>query len=408
MSLGTLKRSVTLHNSSRNQKEKASKMLLMYANEPEEVDELPFGSVGVILGLKFTRTGDTLVAAHGKAGEEMPMQHITPPLPVVATSVIPETTADTFPVQSALEALSRTDPSVRLENKEGQLLVHGLGSLHLEIVERRLKDEWGVNFEFGKQRVSYREGLVAMDDAVEEGEWTANVAGKPVPLQLTLSLRPLIEGETGDDAWDGNLVLDSHGKPIPGAFVARGLATTLSNSPHSALGMSGLRIKVLDFKHPPHVHPSLLTGAAAYILRERLKAVGMGPIMEPYIRLRISVHEDSIGKVIKDLTENSGEVLDLEGSASSHEEAGGYPEDGVYIPPDWMSPSGSISAIKSGTGVTLRRSIEAIAPLSRMLDYSNRLRALSGGHGSFEMSNAGFREVSEVRKLEILREIGRA
>lgn len=422
---GTLTKQSTVVNTTRNQREKVSKLLLLYASEAEEVDELPFGSVGVILGLKFTRTGDTLVGTQTKDSSDVPssMANIIAPPAVMSTSVIPQSHSDLQPVQDALRALSRTDPSVRLDTQEGQILVHGLGALHLEIVERRLRDEWGVNFEFGKRRVSYREGLNAGGSGETTGQWTVEVHGKPVVVTITLDMRPLEDGESGDDVWDGNVVLGMDGKPLPApdaftnqqaplANVARGLATTLSNSPHSSLAVSHVRVQVTAFHVPATASPALLAGGAAFVLRDRLRAGGMGPVMEPYIRLRITVHEDSIGKVVKDLTENGGEVLDLAGTgvAGVEEDAGAYSQDGVYVPPDWLSPSasGSPGGDSRAGAIMFRRSIHAVAPLSRMLDYSNRLRALSGGHGQFEMSNAGFREVAETRKMEILREIGRA
>jgi elongation factor G len=396
-----------------------SKILLLYASEAQEVDELPFGSVGVILGMKFTRTGDTLAGGTGKEVRDAPLAQIIPPLPVMSTSIIPHSNSDTQPVQEALEALSRTDPSVRLDNKDGQILIHGLGALHLEIVERRLRDEWDVNFECGKQRVSYREGLAAVSEQVETGTWKTDASGRSVELQISFGLRPLSPEEIGDEAWDGNVVVDRRGKRLPGpdafdqmvplAHIVRGIATTLSNSPHTALAMSHVRVQISEWHCPPGVNSSLLVGAAAVILRERIKAAGMGPTMEPYSRLRIVVHEDNLGKVVKDLTENGGEVLDLEGSTSGPEEAGGYPEDGVYVPPAWISPSSTPLSNNGHTAdITLKRSIDAIAPLGRMLNYSTRLRALSGGHGTFEMSNAGFKEVGDMRRTEILREIGRA
>jgi elongation factor G len=94
--------------------------------------------------------------------------------------------------------------------------------------------------------------------------------------------------------------------------------------------------------------------------------------------------------------------------ADGTEEVGGYPQEGNYIPPPWLSPSGDNTRENAASEPRLKRTINAVAPLSQMLDYSNRLRALSGGHGLFEMANAGFRQVSNARRLEILKEIGRA
>ncbi|KAI0068795.1 P-loop containing nucleoside triphosphate hydrolase protein [Artomyces pyxidatus] len=419
---GTVTRQSVLLNSTRNTKERVSKLILLYASEAEEVEELPFGSVGVILGLKHTRTGDTLTSTKGTI-ETSSLAKIIPPPAVMSASVIPQSHADLEPVEQALMALTRTDPSVRVETQEGQLLVHGLGALHLEIVEGRLRDEWNVNFEFGKRRVSFRESLGPLTSgSPPQDTWTATVGGKSVTTAVTFTLRPLEDDEAGDPLWDGNVVVWSDGRALPSpdtlqdthnpiTHVARGIASTLSNSPHTALPLSRLHIAVSSFTCPPDVPASVLAGASAVILRNNLRARAMGPLMEPFVQLRISVGEEVLGKVVKDVTEHGGEVLDLAGSNVSidGEAALAYSDDGVYIPPKWLSPS-TMSWAKSADTHALRqrRSVTAVAPLSRMLDYSTRLRALSGGHGQFEMTGAGFRLVNQARQQEILREIGRA
>lgn len=394
-------------------------MLLTYANETEEVESLPFGSVGVILGLRFTRTGDTLVANPQQADSSL--QDIVPPPAVMSTSVLPQTHADLQPVQDAIEALARTDPSVRVEVQEGQLLVHGLGSLHLEIVENRLKEEWGARFEFGKRRVSYRESLGPGAITPKPVSWESQVAGKQVQVQVDFSIRPLMPEEEGNPLWEGNVVVDQDDKPLPLpdtyynqqtnplANIGRGIITALSNSPHTFLALSHVHVKVNSYQFPSEAPPSVLAGASAVLLRDQMKLAGMGPVLEPYIRLKITVGDDSLGKVVKDLTEHGGEVLDLAAGTSGQEgdeDIVPYSEDGVYVPPEILSPSAANVEVNASSNY--KRSIHAVAPLSRMLDYSNRLRAISGGHGIFEMANAGFRLVSNTRKQEILREIGRA
>lgn len=385
----------------------------MYASRAEEVSELPFGSVGVVLGLKWTRTGDTLVGGGIPRSMRSTMRDIIPPPAVVSAAVIPQSHSDLLPVQQALESLSRTDPSVRVDVQEGQILVHGLGSLHLEIVEGRLRDEWNVNFEFGKRRVSYREGLGLLP--INSGAQTAELAG--VPISITLDIRPLSSDEEGDPLWEGNIVVDPKGRPFPTpeiisgtpeAFIASGIASCLSNSPHSSLPMSHVFIQVKDFAVP--APPSLLTGATAIILRGLIRQAGMGVIMEPYVLFKISVPEDSLGQVVKDLTENGGEIQDMDAGSTTvdgSDESDAYTEDAVYIPPLWLSPAAPGLAASGASSPRTKRWIHAVAPLSQMLDYSNRLRALSGGNGQFEMSSAGFKEVSESRKTQILKEIGR-
>ncbi|KAF9464444.1 P-loop containing nucleoside triphosphate hydrolase protein [Collybia nuda] len=418
---GKLTRQSVVLNTNRNQRERVSKLLLLYASEVEEVEELPFGSVGVILGLKYTRTGDTLVSSGGPPSNRSVLREITPPAAVISASVIPQSHSDLEPVQSALESLVRTDPSVRVDLQEGQILVHGMGALHLEIIERRLKDEWSANFEFGKRRVSYREGLGPGASSLKSNMWQTDVGGRHTDIFIEFDVRPLASGEQGDPAWGGNIILDEVGMLLPPsdsmtgtaqAFIAQGIASALSNSPNTSLAMSHLHVQLKKFS-VPLPSTSLLTGASAAILRNRIRDAGVGPVMEPFVHLKISVNEDSLGKVVKDLTEHGGEVLDLGTSPSMSmdetDEVGGYPEDGIYVPPSWLSPSGGSSGTsQSSMSLRVRRTVHALAPLSKMLDYSNRLRSISGGHGLFEMANAGFREVSETRKLEILKEIGRA
>lgn len=398
--------------------------MLLYASEAEEVESLPFGSVGVILGLKYTRTGDTLVSTKSSSGPSLPLRDIIPPPPVMSMSVIPQSHSDLEPVQNALDSLARTDPSVRVDVQEGQILVHGLGSLHLEIVESRLKDEWNAHFELGRRRVSYREGLGTGTASPEDNTWSTEIAGKPLAVTIDFIVRALDVSEEGDPLWDGNVVLDQKGVPLrspdfhsnpldPMANIARGIYNTLSNSPHTSLALSNLHIQVSSFQYPLEAAPSsVLAGASAVILRNCIRAAGMGPLLEPFIRLKIAVNEDSVGKVVKDLTEHGGEVLDLASGSGNpadvEEDLEPYSEDGVYIPPQELSPSSSNSPEHESSSSRFKRSIYAVAPLSRMLDYSDRLRALSGGNGLFETVNAGFRKVSEARKMEILREIGRA
>lgn len=417
---GKITRRTSLLNTTRNQKEKPGKLLLLYASEVKEVQELPFGSVGVILGLKHTRTGDTLISSNAPDTYKSSLRDITPPPAVISASVIPRSHSDLLPVQNALESLSRTDPSLRVDLQEGQILVHGLGALHLEIVEGRLREEWKVEFEFGRRYVSYREALGPNPPSPGWNTWQTEVAGNLVSITIPLKVRSLEPQEKGDPVWDGNIVIDENGKPVPApewipgsllSYAAEGLLDALSNSPHSSLPLTKMHIQIGNLKNIGTRVPATITSSTATVLQRRIREAGFGPVLEPSVALKISISESSLGKVVKDLTEHGGEILDLaDGNLSSDgiEAVEVYSDEGVYVPPEWLSPSGTSTTQSRSHGSHVKRSIQAVAPLSQFLDYSSRLRALSEGHGVFEMSNAGFKEVSDERKLEILREIGRA
>ena len=420
--IGVLTKHTTLLNTSRGRRERVSKLLLLYASQPEEVESLSFGSVGVILGLKHTRTGDTLVSAFGPSidGATVSLREITAPPAVISVSVIPNSHSDLQPVQEALSALNRTDPSARIEEQEGQLLLHGLGALHLEIVEGRLRDEWGVQFQFGKRRVSYREGFNSPEFSGIR-TWKMQVAGQPVTATLSICVRALKDEETGSASWGGNIVVDGSGVSLPAPeavhdphclsiYLSQGLSSSLLNSYHTGLPLSHLHITVHSYDLSASSPPALLARAGAHILREILREAGMGPLMEPYVRLKVDVGEESIGKVVKDLTEHLGEITDLGVSSTTESEdqvTEAFSQNDLYVPPAWLTPCSALSTNNSSQAIRSKRSIHAIAPLSQMLDYSIRLRALSGGYGTFDMVSEGFRRVGEARKSEILKELGR-
>ena len=430
--VGTLTRQTSLLNTSTQKKERISKLFLPYASEHEEVDSLPYGSVGIILGLQHTRTGDTLISTFGPSGiaERQPLPAIVPPPATISASIIAQTQSDLDLVRDALTALSRTDPSARWTEEEGQILVHGLGALHLEIIEGRLRDEFGVQCQMGKRQVSYREAFPEGLEIEEAMTWTKEINGKPSQASVTLLVRPMKEGEQPDEGWNGNVVVRAeNGTRLPATVaeatarslspditsIIQGLNGPLSASPHAHLPLFGLHVSVQKFSNVPGSPHAALAAASSTLLRKILHGAGAGDVMEPYIRVKVNVPETAMGRVVKDLTEHNGEILELESGASAAAdsidddvESAPYSVDMIYVPPRWVSPCAVAQGAQLVDVARLKRSIHAVAPLSKMLDYSTRLRAVSGGQATFTMSTLGFRRVGPVRRLEVLKELGRA
>lgn len=345
------------------------------------------------------------------------LRSITPPPSVISASVIPNSRADDGPLADALISLARTDPSIRVteDEQEAQTLVHGLGALHLEIVEGRLRDEWRVSCTFGKRRVSYRETWSDLGPHTHTEHWQRDMGGKKIGASVSLTVRSLTSHETPDEEWGGNLVLHTTVplRPIiPESsqddallYVAQGLLSSLTSSPHSSLSVAGLHITVdaclLDGSSPPSVAAS----AASVALRRALQQIGPGVLMEPYMSVIVHTAEEHVGKIVKDFNERGGEVQDLTAGASTDADEA-FSAEGMYVPPALLTPSAMPLMGKAPT-VRMKRTVQAMAPLSRMLDYSSRLRALSAGQATFEMQAHGFRSVNEPRQLEILEEIGR-
>ncbi|KAF6767124.1 Elongation factor, GTP-binding domain protein [Kalmanozyma brasiliensis GHG001] len=230
---GTLHRSTVLFNTTTGARERLSRVLFPFADSYTETDTLRAGQIGVILGLRDTRTGDTLVdvssAGTAKAGtgakggmdanevKTLRLKRVHIPPPVFSMSLEPASKSDVDAVSDALNLLIRTDPSLRLdesgEGTTGQTVLSGMGELHLEIAKDRLANEFGVNARMGAVRVSYRETL---DEGLggREVEETVerDLAGKKIKIGAKIKVRALGEDEmhlaSGADAavYGGNVV----------------------------------------------------------------------------------------------------------------------------------------------------------------------------------------------------------
>ncbi|KAJ9478230.1 Ribosome-releasing factor 2, mitochondrial [Pseudozyma hubeiensis] len=216
---GTLQRSTVLFNTTIGARERLSRVLFPFADQYVETSTLRAGQIGVILGLRDTRTGDTLVdistTSHtpsksaprdGKAAldsnsvKSLRLKRVHIPPPVFSMSLEPASKSDVDSVSDALNLLIRTDPSLRLdesgEGTTGQTVLSGMGELHLEIAKDRLANEFGVNARMGAVRVSYREtldeglGWVQVEDVVER-----ELAGKKIKIGAKIKVRALGEDE---------------------------------------------------------------------------------------------------------------------------------------------------------------------------------------------------------------------
>ncbi|KAK0562354.1 Ribosome-releasing factor 2, mitochondrial [Tilletia horrida] len=245
---GTLSRTSTLFNTTTQTRERLAKVFLPFADQYVETPALRAGQIGVIMGLRDTRTGDTLIDARnatsalpssdksskrGTTGggnsvtKTLRLRPIHVPPPVFSMSIEPESKSDEASVTEALSMLVRTDPSLRLDDGSssdggfgsagtGQTVLSGMGELHLEIARERLANEFGVRARMGSVRVSYRETLDGDGPASAEGEgvqveevWEKEVGGKKLKAGCTLMVRRLNEeaGEVGDAATGGNKIV---------------------------------------------------------------------------------------------------------------------------------------------------------------------------------------------------------
>ena len=461
---GTINRNATLFNTNLQTSEKAPRLLRMYASDGIDIPAIPAGQIGVILGLKHTRTGDTLVSYIGSNPQTGPpaplntlqLRPIEVPPPVFFASIEPHSLSEEKPVADALALLLREDPSLRcsVDQESGQTLLSGMGELHLEIARDRLVQDFKAKASMGRIEIGYRECLLS-PSSIETAMFERETAGRKGKAGCTASSAPFAGDEEALAAvatdteysshQDGNRVTvsivgspglaeetESSGSPLtphlPLATVytalANGAFAALARGPRHTYAMYGTNVSItLD----PALHvfgnettPGALSSAARLATQVALSnaaAQGGTALMEPVMNVIISVDETSLGPVVHDISSaRGGHISSLDDAdvieASTH--GGKTREDlpfidlrKVYAPPDPFAAS-SVAVGEDlgmpGSG-NRQKSITAKVPLKEMVGYLKHLRSMTGGRGTFVMSVDRFERMGGQREKALLREL---
>ncbi|CAG8726296.1 11170_t:CDS:2 [Dentiscutata erythropus] len=197
---------MTLYNTNTQHKERVNKLLQMHANDVEETPSITAGNIGVIIGLKVARTGDTLIQFNDSR-KSLRLQAIDIPAPVFFRVVEAAGISGKKSLEEALKNILRLDPSlhVHIDQDSGQTLISGMGELHLEIVKDRLLNDFKVKAELRKMRISYREAVVT-DKIDYTYLYEREVMGKRVKVQVSLTITPLYKNDQGSFKEGGNRI----------------------------------------------------------------------------------------------------------------------------------------------------------------------------------------------------------
>lgn len=420
---GKINSRMTLFNTTTRVKERVNKLLQMYAKDAEEIPTIDAGNIGVIVGLKDTRTGDTLVQSNDthaiKSG--LQLSNIDIPSPAFFSAVEPASVSDEEAVETALKNLVREDPSLKVwtDEESGQLLVSGMGELHLEIVKDRLINDFKVKADMGKMRISYRETCQSAAEA--RAEYDKEVMGKRARAACRVEISPLHQQEeveqTLEEGWilnSGNQLSvsaisisedsvsekDTHMNPedIKQA-VKNGLLGGLARGAVLGFPLTHLKVKAFDLE--TFGADTTLGAISACVSNGVFEAVKSASpcLLEPMMEVYTEVNENHIGSVVSDLSgTRRGHVIGLE-SSSIEDEGDENDHVQVYAPQDSLLVSSDIEAYKP------KQVIKAHVPLSSMLGYSSALRSLTGGSGSFSMRVIGYGEMGKDRERAVVSEM---
>jgi elongation factor G len=431
---GSVKRNAALWNTNLHLTERAQRLLQMQASDAIEIQHIAAGQIGVIAGLKHARTGDTLVSYPGvnpKNGPPAPLntlqlRPIDVPSPVFFAAIEPHSLSEEKNVADILPLLLREDPSLHVSTDEesGQMLLSGMGELHLEIARDRLVNDFKAKATMGNIEISYRE-CVLSETASHRVVFDREIAGKKGKAGCEASVEPLHESLSETDfnvMRDGNSITvriptssynEDGSLSLPPDLSLSTIQTALTTGAVAALARGPRHTFPLHATHvtltfnpstdifSSDTSPAALSSAARLSVHAALKAAfsnnAIG-LMEPVMNVVISCDESSLGAIVHDLSSaRGGHVLSLENDGNDEaSDVKVIDTKRIYAPPDPFASSSGNGGESSGPGQ--QRQITARVPLKEMVGYLKHLRSLTGGRGTFIMSVDRFERLSGPRE----------
>jgi elongation factor G len=362
---GVLAKGTYVYNSSKNSKERLSRLIVLKSNDRIEVDELRAGDLGAAIGLKKTTTGDTL------CDENKPiiLESLFIPEPVISVAVEPKTKQDMEKLSKALQSLSDEDPTFRVSiNPEtNQTVIAGMGELHLEIIVDRMLREYKVEATVGKPQVAYRETIRKPCDA--EGKYVRQSGGKGQYGHVIIHLEP---GELGSGF---EFISKIVGGIIPKEYIApveQGIKEACESGIIAGYPVIDLKIMLVDGSYHD-VDSSEMAFKIAGSMAIRNAVTKASPVvLEPMMKVEVEVPEDFLGEIMGDLN----------------------------------SRRGSIEGMESEYGLA---KVSAHVPMAEMFGYATDIRSKTQGRGIFSMEFSHYAEVpSSVAKAIIAKNTGNA
>ncbi len=361
---GKITQGAQVYNATRGKRERIGRLLRMYADRREDVTEVLAGDIGAVLGLKNSFTGDTLC----DMANPIVLESISFPEPVISIAIEPKSTADQDKLSQALHKLAEEDPTfrVRTDEQTGQTIVSGMGELHLEILIDRLKREFNVKANVGKPRVAYRESITKPVPKVE-GRFVKQTGGRGQYGHVVISMEPTEPGKgiVFEDAIVGGVIPKEF---IPA--VEKGIREAAEAGVIAGYPVTDVKVRLFDGSyHEVDSSEMAFKVAATMAFREGVKR-GKPVLLEPIMKVEVTVPEEYIGDVMAQLSSRRGEIQGMEQRAGN------------------------------------TRAVRAMVPLAEMFGYATQLRSITQGRGAFTMEFDHYAQVPEnVAKAIIAGEV---
>jgi len=338
---GVVESGQKIMNTVKDKRERVGRMLLMHSNTREDVNEARAGDIIALAGLKDTTTGDTLCDANNL----VVLERMDFPNPVIEIAVEPKTQSDQEKMSTALHRLATEDPSFRVSSdpESGQMIIKGMGELHLEIIVDRMLREFKVDANIGPPQVAYRETISR--EAVVDYTHKKQTGGAGQYARLKIKIEPLPSGSGyvfEDKVRGGNIPKDY----IPG--VKKGFEGAMSAGIMSGFPVTDMKVTLVDGAHHDVDSSVMAFEIASRAAFREAAAMAKPQLLEPMMRVEVVTPDEYLGDIIGDLNSRRGNVGGMEQRGNA-------------------------------------RVINALVPLAAMFGYVNTLRSMSQGRAQFTM-----------------------
>jgi len=357
---GVISQGQMVNNSTKGRRERIGRLIRMHADRREDITEVCAGDIGAVLGFKETFTGDTLCD-----NKKIVLENISFPEPVISIAIEPKSNADQEKMGEALRKLAEEDPTFRVRSDEntGQIIISGMGELHLDILVDRMLREFRVQANVGKPRVAYRESITRPVAKVDH-RYVKQSGGRGQYGHVVISLEP---GERGSGILFENKIV---GGAIPKEYipaVEKGVKEAADSGVLAGYPVVDMKITLFDGSfHEVDSSEMAFKMAASMAFKEGVQR-GSPVLLEPVMKVEVVVPDDYLGDVIGQLNSRRGTIQGME--------------------------------VRPGNAQAVR----AMVPLGEMFGYATELRSATQGRGVFSMEFDHYAPVSQVAAQEILR-----
>lgn len=343
---GSIKSGEAVYNHNKGKRERVNRLLRMHANRTEQIDRVSAGEIAVVVGFKLAQTGDTI----GSEGYPVVLERIQFPEPVISVAIEPQTLSERDRLKQVLELLMREDPTFlwKEDADTGELIISGMGELHLEVLVGRMTDEYKVNARIGNPQVTYRESVGREQRHTEH--FSKVLGGKENEAELTLVVRPRERG--AGNSFRSSVAADA----LPTEF-AQAIERSIQGAFLSGIKLGypcvDIEVELVDAKVDEERSTAFAFEAAAAIGFDNACNAADPVLLQPVMKLTVVCPKEYLGDVIGGITTRGGIVH----AVDSRE---------------------------------LTEVISADAPLKAMFGYSTNLRSATQGRGTYAMEFSHF------------------